>query len=319
MGTAVPPKVFLSHASEDKDRFVLGFAARLREKGIDAWLDRWEMLPGDSLVDKIFEEGLKEAAAVIVVISAHSIQKKWVREELNAAFIKRVSNGSKLIPVVIDDCEVPEALKSTVWVRVADTRAYDAALDRIVASIFGMSERPPIGSPPAYVDAFSGVIGRLNRIDSLVLKLSCDAVVRTGDKLVNPGEVFSRDGIPTVPEQELIDSLEVLNHGGYIKLHRLLNAGPSPFQLTTFGFDAYARACIADYQGKITRVAATIVNKGLESNDAIQADTGEPKFIVNHILDVLEGRGQIKQAKTLGGQSHIHYVSPLLRRALEQY
>ncbi len=49
------PKVFLSHASEDKDRFVVGFARQLRENGVDVWLDQWEMKPGDSLVDKIFE------------------------------------------------------------------------------------------------------------------------------------------------------------------------------------------------------------------------------------------------------------------------
>lgn len=38
------------------------------------------MLPGDSLVDKIFEEGLKEAQAVIVVLSRISVEKPWVRE-----------------------------------------------------------------------------------------------------------------------------------------------------------------------------------------------------------------------------------------------
>jgi hypothetical protein len=33
------PKVFISHASEDKERFVLAFAERLRASGVDAWLD----------------------------------------------------------------------------------------------------------------------------------------------------------------------------------------------------------------------------------------------------------------------------------------
>lgn len=63
------PKVFLSHASEDKDRFVVDFARQLRENGVDVWLDQWEMKPGDSLVGKIFEEGLKDARAVIIVLS----------------------------------------------------------------------------------------------------------------------------------------------------------------------------------------------------------------------------------------------------------
>ena len=46
------PKVFISHASEGKARFVTAFATKLRENGVDAWLDRWEMLPGHSIVDK---------------------------------------------------------------------------------------------------------------------------------------------------------------------------------------------------------------------------------------------------------------------------
>ncbi|HKU76580.1 MAG TPA: toll/interleukin-1 receptor domain-containing protein [Pyrinomonadaceae bacterium] len=111
----VNPKVFVSHAGEDKERFVLNFSARLRACGIDAWVDQWEMLPGDSIVDKIFEEGIKSAQAVIVILSRYSVNKKWVREELNVAFIKRINSGSKLIPIVIDECVVPKALESTVW------------------------------------------------------------------------------------------------------------------------------------------------------------------------------------------------------------
>ena len=42
------PKVFISHASDDKERFVKKFALKLRNKGVDAWLDRWEIKPGDS-------------------------------------------------------------------------------------------------------------------------------------------------------------------------------------------------------------------------------------------------------------------------------
>lgn len=112
------PKVFVSHASEDKARFVVDFASRLRENGVDAWLDKCEMKPGDNLVDKIFEEGLKEARAVVIVLSTTSVQKPWVREELNVSVVNRISRGTKLIPVLIDNCEVPECLRSTVWQRV---------------------------------------------------------------------------------------------------------------------------------------------------------------------------------------------------------
>ena len=54
------PKVFVNYGSEDKARFVRDFCARLRNNGVDAWYDRWEITLGDSLIQKIFEEGIRE-------------------------------------------------------------------------------------------------------------------------------------------------------------------------------------------------------------------------------------------------------------------
>src|SRR5437588_11934397 len=102
-GERKTPKVFVSHASEDKDRFVLGFATKLLENGIDVWLDKWEMHPGDSLVDKIFEVGIGGAEAILIVLSQNSIEKPWVREELNASIVERIKRGTKVIPIVLDD------------------------------------------------------------------------------------------------------------------------------------------------------------------------------------------------------------------------
>src|SRR5215208_5858591 len=118
------PKVFISHAREDKERFVLAFARRLRSQGIDAWVDQWEILPGDSLVDKLFEEGLRNADAVIIVLSQHSVHKPWVREELNVALVNRINRQIKLIPVLIDKVLVPEALQSTIWEDIRDLGNY---------------------------------------------------------------------------------------------------------------------------------------------------------------------------------------------------
>src|SRR3954464_5104636 len=118
------PKAFISHASEDKDRFVLAFAKKLSEKGVDAWLDKWEIMPGDSLVDKIFEEGIRNACAFLVVLSAKSVAKPWVREELDSGMVQKINKLCRLIPVVIDECEVPQALKHLKWVRIKDTEVY---------------------------------------------------------------------------------------------------------------------------------------------------------------------------------------------------
>ena len=62
-------KVFISHAKEDKPRFVLKFCERLLAEGIDTWLDEWEILPGDIVIDKIFNEGLKKSKVVVIFVS----------------------------------------------------------------------------------------------------------------------------------------------------------------------------------------------------------------------------------------------------------
>ena len=105
-------------------------------------------------MDKIFEEGIKNAEAIIVVISKFSINKPWVREELNAAFIKKIENKIKLIPVIIDDCEIPECLKNTVWQKIKDINHYDEEFNHIVSSIFNYSLKPQIDKVPEYAESY---------------------------------------------------------------------------------------------------------------------------------------------------------------------
>jgi len=139
-----PPKVFISHSTADKERFVLEFATRLRKSGVNAWVDCWEMNPGDSLVDKIWNEGLKNSEAVIVVLSNFSIQSRWVHEELNTAFVKKVNGQIRLIPVRLDECEMPECLISTLWKDIPDTANYDRQFGEIVNAVFGQTVKPPL-------------------------------------------------------------------------------------------------------------------------------------------------------------------------------
>ena len=76
MATRKSPRVFVSCASEDWDRFISGLSRRLRAVGTDAWVACWEILPGDSLVQKIFQEGLAQADVVIVVLSPHKMGRR---------------------------------------------------------------------------------------------------------------------------------------------------------------------------------------------------------------------------------------------------
>lgn len=311
------PKVFISHASEDKERFVLDFATKLRSKGIDAWVDNWGMLPGDSLVDKIFEEGIKNAQAVIVVLSKNSVNKKWVREELNASMVNRINKGSKLIPVVIDDCEVPECLKSTVWEKVDDLNDYETELNRVVMAIYEQSEKPPLGERPAYAGTMIDTLPNLIKVDTIILKLACEKAIGIDSPLIETLSISEELKSKDIPDGELKDSLEVLDKNGYIEIFRELGADIPDFKITPYGFDEYARAYMSGYDKIIESIAFQIVNSNKEDNKSISESLNQPLMVVDHILDLLESKGYITQAKAIG-LTEIVDVSPTLKRKLRE-
>ncbi|MGI2227083.1 toll/interleukin-1 receptor domain-containing protein [Shewanella frigidimarina] len=314
------PKVFVSHASEDKERFVTDLATKLRENGVDAWLDKWEMLPGDSLVDKIFEEGLKEAQAVIIVLSNYSIKKPWVREELNASIVSKLSKGTKIIPIVLDDCEVPQSLTSTLWEPIPDLNNYEKNFKRVLSSIFGATDKPALGKAPAHTTSVYHEIGGLTKADNLVLKESCEYIIENDDIMVNPESLFGDRNKLGFSRAEIKDCIEVLEQNGYLDVSRYLGGGGDNYachyRVTTSGLDNFAKSYISDYSQILNKAVSLIVNEGINSNAGIQEKTNQPIVIINHILDVLESNDYVKLSKTIGGMVQIYNVSVSLRRAL---
>jgi hypothetical protein len=306
---AAPPKVFVSHASEDKQRFVTAFAARLRENGVDAWLDQWEMKPGDSLVDRIFEQGLKSAQAVIIVLSAVSVTKPWVREELNNAVVSRISRGLRIIPVVIDNCEIPAALAATLWQRVDDLEHYDAAFQRILDAIFDRSSKPPLGAPPDRLSDFDAKLPALSGTDQRVLReIYAKQIAGEPAWLSELADGLSRGDVS--------DSIEVLQEQGYL----LVDApgdGDLMTQLTTDGFARAAEVFESDYKGRLRTLSGLLVNEGIDDNAVLATRLGAPQAFVNFMLDVLEKGGYIATMKYGTGRWEVRVTSPQLKRTLE--
>lgn len=322
-------RVFLSHASEDKDRFVLPFAEQLRSHGLDVWVDRWEMLPGDSLVKRIFVEGLDNAAAVIVVISRQSLTKRWVAEELDAAVVKRINDGSKLIPIVLDELEVseiPASIRHLLFESVPDTTSLAPVVDRVLRSVHGVVERPPLGSPPAYSSSAVARIQGLDRIDSLVLKsMGAEAVRDTGTMFNTREFLASVTSELSVTEAQAIESLNVMDTTHVIKIHRTFGAGVDGMQrftLTASGLETYLAAYVPTYPTieatVLARLAGWPSDQGTERELADQV--GAPRLIVQHLLDRCASRRLLTLSQSVGGPSGKHFfsISPMVRRLASQ-
>lgn len=317
MGSVVHhPKVFISHASEDKDSFVLEFATKLRAHGVDAWVDKWEMLPGDKLIHKIFEEGLKAPDAFIIVLSTTSVAKPWVREELDVAAVKRISTGMKLIPVVIDDCEIPGVLTATLYEKFDKPENYNASFDRVLSAIFNLSSKPPLGSLPAYAHSSPVQMADRSASDSLVINIACEKALKDGDQYVNPVEAFDLNGSPKLPVQELRDCLEILEEYGAIENLKGIGPGIRPFRITEAGFELYAREAIPGYSNLRKDLVRGIVNLEMTSSTALSEHMGIPLYLTNHLLRSLEHAGSVKLSKALSGAWKIFHVSASLRREL---
>jgi hypothetical protein len=310
------PKVFISYAGEDRERFVESFATKLRSKGIDTWAAFWEMLPGDKLVEKIFEEGLKNAKAVIIILSKNSVDKPWVREELDASLVKRIETSSKLIPVMIDDCQVPECLKSTVWEKINDFNNYDAEFDRIVRAIFGEYEKPPVGSLPSYAQTVIDVIPGLTKIDSLVLKISCEKAIETGSPFVQTEWILPQTNSLDIAKEDLVEALEILEHKSYIEAVKPMGGDIPAFSITLYGFDQYARIYLENYDSIVRSVALEIVNNNAHDSETIARSLNQPHVVVVNIIELLGSRGLIRVTKGNGYFYIISNISAELKRIL---
>ncbi len=125
------PKVFISHSSADK-QFVRKLVDDLKIQNIPVWFDESDILVGDSIVQKI-NTALSESDYLIVVLSRTSVESAWVKNELDYALMEEKSKDSIVIlPVKIDDCEIPPLLRSRLYADFSrDYASGLAALQRV--------------------------------------------------------------------------------------------------------------------------------------------------------------------------------------------
>lgn len=131
--------VFVCHASEDKPTARL-LAVRLKEIGSDVWFDEWEIQIGDSIVQKI-NEALGQVSHLVVLLSQHSVEKPWVKREMSAALMQQLSqNEIRLLPVRLDDCEVPPIISDLKYAHL--NAGLDSVMEDIEKALFPATLKP---------------------------------------------------------------------------------------------------------------------------------------------------------------------------------
>jgi hypothetical protein len=94
--------VFLSHSTADKPA-IEELARRLCDKeGIQAWLDKWNLIPGASWQPAI-EDALQECESCVVFVGREGLGP-WQMEEMRMAINRRVCDSQqrfRVIPVLL--------------------------------------------------------------------------------------------------------------------------------------------------------------------------------------------------------------------------
>jgi len=122
-----PLRVFLCHSSGDKPS-VRDLFKRLQKDGFDPWLDEEKLLPGQKWRIEI-PKAVKASDVVIVCLSNKSINKEgYIQKEIKYvldAADEKPEGTIFLIPLKLEECDVPERLCDWHWVNIFEENGYE--------------------------------------------------------------------------------------------------------------------------------------------------------------------------------------------------
>ncbi|MBC2709137.1 MAG: TIR domain-containing protein [ANME-2 cluster archaeon] len=141
-----PLRIFLCHSSGDKPE-VRNLYQRLSSDGFDPWLDEEKLLPGQEWQLEI-AKAVQTSDVVIVCLSHKAINKAgYVHKEIKDALDKAEEQPEGtifLIPLKLEECDVPERLQRWHWVNLFEEKGYE----RLMRSLRLRAEKITSGSNP---------------------------------------------------------------------------------------------------------------------------------------------------------------------------
>jgi hypothetical protein len=294
------PTAFISYSHADKD-FVSRLAKDLMQ-GIEIWVDQFDLRPGDSLIQKIFSEGLAKSDFFLVVLSVASVSSKWVQEELDAAMIRKIEGVTRIIPLIKEPCEIPVPLRGLLYVDLS--KNYEEGIKTLLKTMHGVSDKPTIGPIPSYIaDLKQSVVGLSKQASTLGFLL----LSKTDDERGYDPQLSSQDLAELLPDwnpQEINDAVDELESFGLVKPHKVFGNAPFYFAYVVATYALFLHfkeeGLGYDPEQDIKEVAAAVTSKdeitGPELRDILKISPGR----INRAVAYLEEYGIARVIRTLG-------------------
>ncbi len=137
--------VFLAHNSQDKPQ-VIKIAQHLKQNGLRPWLDKEQILGGDTILEQVFH-GIKQSKTGAFFISPNGLGNFQENIELYTVinwFLKQKQKRQnfRVIPILLPGVtNIPEKIEYlSIWHWIQFTQGNDEeALDDLLRSIRGRS------------------------------------------------------------------------------------------------------------------------------------------------------------------------------------
>jgi hypothetical protein len=154
------PKVFISysHDSQEHKHWALNFATRLRNNGIDAIIDQWELKPGDDL-PHFMETHLSNSDYILMVCTDTYVNKAnsgtggvgYEKMIITSDLLKNI-DGNKVIPIIRQNGthNVPTFLKTKLFIDFSIDSNSEFSYDELSRAIHKspLFVKPEIGNNP---------------------------------------------------------------------------------------------------------------------------------------------------------------------------
>jgi len=140
------PRVFISYARADFEK-VRELYQQLSDEGFEPWLDVKDILPGEKWIFAI-RKAIRDSDFFIACLSKNSVNRRgMIQKEVKEALYawqEKLESDIYLIPVRLEDCEVPEWLQEFQWV---DLFKEDGLTRLLMALRIGLERRAEVTRP----------------------------------------------------------------------------------------------------------------------------------------------------------------------------
>ncbi len=135
--------IFVSYSRKNLT-FVTQLVKDLQQAGLAVWFDQISILPGANWEEAI-EQGLREAIAVVIVVSPDSMDSEYVRKEVHFA----LDSDQFVLPVLYRPAQLFLTLQAIQWVDLSSEAVYSTNLQKLITALRREPGLSPTPAPSA--------------------------------------------------------------------------------------------------------------------------------------------------------------------------